>query len=62
MIKERLAIDAVLVPTDRSGQFDVMVDGKRIASRAGSLFTRVLFGAGFPDASLVVDELASRRG
>jgi len=62
VIKERLGIDAVLVPTDRSGQFDVVVDGTRIASRGGSLFTRVLLGAGFPDASQVVDELASRRG
>ena len=61
MIKERLGIDAVLEPTDKTGQFDVMVDSKVIASRGGNVATRILFGAGFPDASQVVDEIARRR-
>lgn len=62
MIKERLGIDAVLEPTSNTGQFDVLVDGKRIASRGGNVATRILLGAGFPDPSQVVDELARHRG
>jgi hypothetical protein len=62
MIKERLGIDAVLEPTNKTGQFDVMVDSQLIASRGGNVATRILFGAGFPDAPHVVDELAKRRG
>ena len=62
MIKERLGLDAVLEPTDKTGQFDVMVDGKVIASRGGNVATRILLGAGFPDPSQVVDEIARRRG
>ena len=62
MIKERLGIDAVLEPTDQTGQFDVMADSDRIASRGGNVATRILFGAGFPDAEHVVDELARRGG
>ena len=62
MIKERLDIDAVLAPTDKAGQFDVMADSKPIASRGGNAVTRVLFGAGFPDPADVVDELARRLG
>ena len=61
MIKARLGIDAVLEPTDRTGQFDVMVDSKLIASRGGNAVTRILFGAGFPDGSQIVDELARHR-
>ena len=62
MIKVRLGIDAVLEPTNKTGQFDVMVDSKLIASRGGNAATRILFGAGFPDPSQVVDELARHRG
>ena len=62
MIKVRLGIDAVLEPTSRTGQFDVIVDSKRIASRGGNAATRILFGAGFPDPSQVMDELARHRG
>ena len=62
MIKARLGIDAVLEPTSSTGQFDVLVDGKRIASRGGNPATRILFGAGFPDPSQVVADLARYRG
>ena len=51
-----------LTPTDRTGQFDVVVDGQVIASRGGNPFTRILFGAGFPDPAAVVDQLERRSG
>ena len=44
------------------GQFDVLVDGTLIASRGGNPLSRVLFGAGFPDAEEVVDEIARLAG
>ena len=62
MIRKRLGIDAVLEPTDRTGQFDVMLDGETVASRGGNPLTRILFGAGFPDPAPLVDEIARRLG
>jgi hypothetical protein len=62
MIQERLGIEATLEPTDRSGQFDVMADGKLIASRGGNVATRILLGAGFPDPAQVIEQLARHRG
>lgn len=62
MIQERLGIDSTLTPTDQTGQFDVIVDGKVIASRGGNVATRILLGAGFPDPSQVVDEISRLRG
>ena len=61
LIKERLDIDAVLEPTNKSGQFDVLVDGTTIASRGGNPISRILFGGGYPDFADVVEELARRR-
>lgn len=61
MIKDRLSMDAVFVPTDKTGQFDVMVDDAQIASRGGNPLTRLLFGAGFPDLDQVVENIAGRR-
>lgn len=47
------------------GQFDVVVDGKTIASRGGNLLTRAL-GGGWPDPEAVIAKiealLAQRRG
>ncbi len=60
MIKERVGVDAYLEPTDRTGQFDVVVDGELIASRGGNPLTRVLFGAGFPDHGKLVDTIGAR--
>ena len=59
LIKQRLDIEAVTTP-GKTGQFDVIVNGKRIATRGGNLFTRS-FGAGYPDLNDVVDELEKHR-
>jgi hypothetical protein len=48
-------------PTDKVGQFDVVVDGELIASRGGNPITRILFGAGFPDPADVADEVGRRQ-
>ena len=58
LIKNRLNIDAVCTP-GKTGQFDVIADGERIATRGGNFLTRS-FGAGYPDLNRVVDELAQR--
>ena len=50
-----MGIDAVLTPGN-TGQFDVVVDGERIATRGGNWFTRS-FGAGYPDLDSVVELL-----
>jgi hypothetical protein len=55
LIKERLNIDAVLTP-GKTGQFEVIADGKKIAERGGNWFTRSL-GAGYPDLENVVEQL-----
>lgn len=59
LIKKRLDIDAVLTP-GKAGQFEVIVDGKRIAERGGNWFTRS-FGAGYPDIDSVVEQLENHR-
>jgi hypothetical protein len=59
LIKQRLDIEAVTRPGE-TGQFDVIVDGKRIATRGGNRFTRSL-GAGYPDLNDVVDQLEKHR-
>ena len=59
LIKERLNVEAVLTP-GKTGQFDVIADGKRIAERGGNLLTR-RFGAGYPDFDGVVERLAQHR-
>lgn len=58
-IKERLGIEVVVEPGE-TGQFDVIVDDDKIASRGGNAVTRILFGAGFPDLEQVVAELQER--
>jgi len=56
LIKERLGIEAVKTP-GKTGQFDVLVDGKRVAERGGNWFTRS-FGAGYPDLDGLVERIA----
>ena len=56
MIKKRLGIEAVITP-GKTGQFDVIADGAKIAQRGGNWFTRS-FGAGYPDLESVVEQLA----
>jgi hypothetical protein len=54
-VKQRLNIDPVLTP-GKMGQFDVIVDGKLIATRGGNWLTRS-FGAGYPDLDAIVRQL-----
>ncbi|MGB9122352.1 MAG: hypothetical protein WCE73_17155 [Candidatus Angelobacter sp.] len=60
MIKKRLGIEAVVTP-GKTGQFDVLADGEKVAERGGNWFTRG-FGAGYPDLEGVVEQLEKRRG
>ena len=59
LIKKRLDIDAILVP-GKTGQFDVLADGEKIAQRGGNFLTR-RFGAGYPDLDRVVDLLVAKQ-
>ncbi len=59
LIKNRLGIDPV-VTAGKTGQFDVIADGKKIAERGGNWFTRS-FGAGYPDLDSVVQQLEKQR-
>ena len=59
LIKKRLGIEAVTTP-GKTGQFEVIADGKRIAERGGNWFTRS-FGAGYPDLDGVVEQLEKHR-
>ena len=59
LIKERLGIEAVVVP-GKTGQFEVIADGKTIAERGGNWLTRS-FGAGYPDLDSVVQQVEKRR-
>jgi hypothetical protein len=58
LIKKRLGIEAVTTP-GKTGQFDVIVDGKKIAERGGNWFTRS-FGAGYPSLDKVVEQLVQK--
>ena len=60
LIKERLGIDAVAAP-GKTGQFEVIADGRQIAARGGNWLTRKC-GAGYPDLDRVVDQLEKPRG
>ena len=59
LIKKRLDIEAVITP-GKTGQFEVIADGKRIAERGGNWFTRS-FGAGYPDLESVVEQIEKHR-
>ena len=59
LIKDRLGIDAVTM-SGKTGQFDVIADGKRIAERGGNWFTRK-WGAGYPDLEAVVQQIDKSR-
>jgi hypothetical protein len=59
LIKKRLNTDAVCTPGE-TGQFDVIADGERIATRGGNWLTRS-FGAGYPDLDGVVERLERHR-
>ena len=59
LIKSRLNVEVALVP-GKTGQFDVVADGKKIAERGGNWLTRS-FGAGYPDLESVVEKLEKHR-
>jgi hypothetical protein len=59
LIKQRLGIDPVVTP-GKTGQFEVLADGEKVAERGGNWFTRSL-GAGYPDLNNVVEQLQKRR-
>lgn len=59
LIKSRLNVEVALVP-GKTGQFDVVADGEKIAERGGNWLTRS-FGAGYPDLESVVEKLEKRR-
>jgi len=59
LIKRRLGISPTTIPGG-TGQFEVIVDGQKIAERGGNWFTRS-FGAGYPDLNSVVEELEKHR-
>lgn len=44
----------------KTGQFDVIADGEKIAERGGNWFTRS-FGAGYPNQDRVLELLEKRR-
>jgi hypothetical protein len=58
LIKKRLDIDAVTV-SGKTGQFEIMADGEKIAERGGNWLTRK-FGAGYPDLDSVIEQLEKR--
>ena len=59
LIKKRLGIEPVLIP-GKTGQFEVIADGERVAERGGNWLTRS-FGAGYPDLNSVIEQLEHRR-
>ena len=59
LIKKRLDIEAVTT-SGKTGQFEVIADGEKIAERGGNWFTRS-FGAGYPDLDSVVEQLEKHR-
>ena len=59
LIKQRVGIEPELTPGG-TGQFDVVVDGKKIASRGGNFITRK-FGAGYPNLNEIVNEIEELR-
>jgi hypothetical protein len=59
LIEQRLGIKAVTI-LGTTGQFEVIVNGKRIAERGGNWLTRT-FGGGYPDLERVVEQLEKRR-
>ena len=58
LVKKRLNIAPILTP-GKTGQFDVLVDGNRVAERGGNFFTRS-FGAGYPDLDSLVERLVEK--
>ena len=58
LIKKRFNIEPVIT-SGKTGQFEVVADGEKIAERGGSWLTRS-FGAGYPDLDSVVEQIEKR--
>jgi len=43
----------------KTGQFEVVADGEKVAERGGNWFTRS-FGAGYPDLAGIVERLGAK--
>jgi hypothetical protein len=52
-------MEAAITP-GKTGQFDVIADGEKIARRGGNWLTWS-FGAGYPDFDSVVEQIEKRR-
>jgi hypothetical protein len=48
-----------VITPGKTGQFEVLADGKTVAERGGNWLTRS-FGAGYPDLDSVVEQLQKR--
>ena len=59
LIKQRLNIEVVCTP-GKTGQFDVIANGERIAERGGNWLTRS-FGAGYPDLEKLIEQLVEKK-
>jgi hypothetical protein len=59
LIKNRPNMEVVLTP-GKTGQFDVLADGEKIAERGGNWLTRS-FGAGYPDLESVMERLETHK-
>ena len=59
LIKKHLDLAAIVTP-GKTGQFDILADGERIAERGGNWLTRS-FGAGYPDLERVVELLCEKQ-
>ena len=59
LIKKHLDLAAIVTP-GKTGQFDILADGERIAERGGNWLTRS-FGAGYPDLGHVVELLREKQ-
>jgi hypothetical protein len=59
MIREKLHIEPVL-RRGSTGQFDVVVDGEKIAGRGGNWFTQIL-GGGYPDFGEILERLKQKQ-
>ncbi len=46
----------VELQTGKTGQFDIVVDGKTVVTRGGNWFTQK-FGAGYPKTESVLSEI-----
>jgi hypothetical protein len=59
LIKKRFNIEAIIRP-GKTGQFEVIADGEKVAERGGNWFTRS-FGAGYPNLDKLVERLDEKR-